>query len=74
MACPKKPKRQKPKTHKGVAKRVKITGTGKVLMGRPGRRHLAIGKTAKRKRQLRRKIVLTGTFAKNYKAAVRGNF
>lgn len=74
MACPKKPKRVKPKTHKSVAKRVKITGTGKVMMGRPGRRHLAEAKTAKRRRQLRRKIVLSGKFASHYRLAVSGNF
>lgn len=40
------------KTRKAVAKRVKITGTGKILRGRPGRRHLATSKTAKRRRKL----------------------
>lgn len=74
MACPKKPKRLKPKTHKSVSKRVKVTATGKVVMGRPGRRHLAEGKTAKRRRQLRRKIVISGKFASHYKAALRGSF
>jgi len=44
----------KMKTHKGVAKRVKITGTGKVLIRRPGRRHLLSVKSAKRRRALRK--------------------
>ena len=35
------------KTRKAAAKRVKITGTGKILRNRPGRRHLATSKTAK---------------------------
>ncbi|MQA13177.1 MAG: 50S ribosomal protein L35 [Pseudonocardiaceae bacterium] len=30
----------KNKTHKGVAKRVKVTGNGKLLRERAGRRHL----------------------------------
>lgn len=40
------------KTRKAAAKRVKITGTGKILRNRPGRRHLATSKTAKRRRKL----------------------
>jgi large subunit ribosomal protein L35 len=35
-----------------VAKRFKITGTGKVLRRKEGRRHLLINKSAKRKRRL----------------------
>jgi len=44
----------KMKTHKGVAKRVKITATGKVMFRRSGRRHLLSSKSAKRRRALRR--------------------
>jgi large subunit ribosomal protein L35 len=40
------------KTRKAVAKRFKITATGKVLRARSSRRHLLSGKNAKRKRQL----------------------
>ncbi|HZL78604.1 MAG TPA: 50S ribosomal protein L35 [Candidatus Limnocylindrales bacterium] len=40
------------KTRKSVAKRFKITGTGKVLRSRAGRRHLAQTKNAKRLRRL----------------------
>jgi large subunit ribosomal protein L35 len=40
------------KTRKAVAKRFKITGTGKVLRRRASRRHLLSSKSAKRKRQL----------------------
>jgi large subunit ribosomal protein L35 len=42
------------KTHKSFKKRVKITKNGKVLRGKPGRRHLLSGKPSKRKRKLRR--------------------
>jgi large subunit ribosomal protein L35 len=41
------------KTRKAVAKRFKITATGKVLRSRAGRRHLLTTKNAKRRRRLR---------------------
>ena len=40
------------KTKKAVAKRFKVTATGKVLRRQSGRRHLLASKSAKRKRQL----------------------
>ena len=40
------------KTKKAVAKRFKITATGKVLASQSGRRHLAGSKNRKRKRHL----------------------
>ncbi|MBM3822002.1 MAG: 50S ribosomal protein L35 [Verrucomicrobia bacterium] len=40
------------KTRKAVAKRFKITATGKVLRSRAGRRHLLSTKNAKRRRSL----------------------
>jgi large subunit ribosomal protein L35 len=43
------------KTKKSAAKRFKLTGTGKLLRSRPGRRHLAGSKNRKRKRLLRKK-------------------
>jgi large subunit ribosomal protein L35 len=39
------------KTKKSVAKRFKITGTGKVMRSHAGRRHLAQTKNAKRLRK-----------------------
>ncbi len=41
------------KTRKSVAKRFKITATGKVLRSSAGRRHLAQTKRPKRRRSLR---------------------
>jgi len=41
------------KTKKSVAKRFKITATGKVLRKRAGRRHLMQAKNPKRRRSLR---------------------
>ena len=43
----------KQKTRKAVAKRFKITGSGKVKRSSAGRGHLLSCKSAKRKRQLR---------------------
>ena len=42
------------KTHKGVAKRFKVTGTGKLMYARAGRRHLLTGKSSRKMRHLRR--------------------
>lgn len=55
------------KTHKGLAKRARVTRTGKVLVSRPGRRHLLSGKSSKRRRMLRRKRLVTGASAKRIK-------
>jgi large subunit ribosomal protein L35 len=49
------------KTKKAVAKRFKVTGTGKVLRSHAGRRHLLQSKSAKRKRQLAKTAVLDRT-------------
>ena len=40
------------KTKKAVAKRFKITGTGKVMRSRAGKRHLLSSKSPKRRRSL----------------------
>jgi large subunit ribosomal protein L35 len=42
----------KAKTRKAVAKRFKITGTGKVLRRKQGKRHILQKKNRKRKRNL----------------------
>ncbi|HXE42349.1 MAG TPA: 50S ribosomal protein L35 [Candidatus Baltobacteraceae bacterium] len=49
------------KTKKSVAKRFKITGSGKVLRSRAGRRHLAQTKNAKRLRRLGKSAVVHST-------------
>ena len=43
----------KQKTRKGVVKRFKVTGTGKVKRRKAFARHLMTDKSAKRKRRLR---------------------
>ena len=42
----------KSKTHKAISKRVKTTGTGKMLRRKQGKRHLLQSKNRKRKRNL----------------------
>jgi len=42
------------KTHKGVAKRFKKTGRGKIMHGRAGKRHLLSSKSTNQKRPMRR--------------------
>ena len=41
------------KTHRGAAKRFKITGTGKVKRNKANKSHILTGKPAKRTRRLR---------------------
>ncbi|GAA5495769.1 50S ribosomal protein L35 [Rubritalea halochordaticola] len=42
----------KAKTRKSVAKRFKVTGTGKILRRKQGKRHILQKKSSKRKRSL----------------------
>jgi len=49
------------KTKKAVAKRFKLTASGKVLRTRSGRRHLLSSKSAKRKRNLAKSAVVHET-------------
>ena len=44
----------KMRSHSGTKKRFKVSGTGKIMRGRPGSSHLAPGKTQKRIRHLRK--------------------
>jgi len=50
----------KHKTHKGLKKRFKVTGTGKILHKKAGKGHLLGRKSGKRKRQLRATGQVTG--------------
>ena len=58
------------KTVKGVKERFKVTGRGKVVGFRAGRRHLLGGKRAKTKRQLRRNIVIAAVDERKLRALV----
>ena len=60
----------KMKTHKGTAKRVKLTGTGKVTRRRAFGGHLLSKKSASRKRTIGSSAEITGKIAKNIKRAL----
>ncbi len=47
-------KKAKLKTHRGAAKRFKVTATGKILRMHSGKRHLLGTKAAKRMRRLKK--------------------
>lgn len=57
----------KMKTHRGAAKRFRLTGSGKVKYHKSNKRHLATGKTRKRKRHLRQPITVSKSFEANIK-------
>ena len=60
----------KQKTHKGLAKRVKVTGTGKLKHRRAGASHLMSVKNAKRRRRIRTAATVRGGKFKAMKAAL----
>lgn len=57
----------KHKTHKGIAKRIKLTAKGKVRHKRAGAGHLMSSKSGSRKRHLRDPAFIKGAFAANMK-------
>ncbi|MCU0794445.1 MAG: ribosomal protein [Verrucomicrobiota bacterium] len=57
----------KAKTRKAVAKRFKVTGTGKVLRRKQGKRHLLQCKNRKRKRHLGKVALVSDADIKNVK-------
>jgi large subunit ribosomal protein L35 len=61
----------KQKTHKGIAKRVKVTGRGKLKHRRAGASHLMSGKNAKRRRRIRTTAVIRAGKLKAMKEALR---
>jgi len=54
----------KQKTHKGAAKRFKVTATGKIKRRRAGSGHLMSGKSAKQQRRVTGSAIMTGKMAK----------
>jgi large subunit ribosomal protein L35 len=55
------------KTHRGAAKRFKVTGTGKVMRSRANKSHILTGKPAKRMRKLRTRTTVRDVDQKNIK-------
>ena len=60
----------KMKTHKGTAKRVKLTKSGKVLRQRAFKNHMLSKKSKSRKRRITTSAEVTGSIAKNIKRAL----
>jgi large subunit ribosomal protein L35 len=58
------------KTKRTMAKRMKLTGRGKVLVRQRGRNHLLAKKSRNRKRALRAPTELKGQDARNVKRMV----
>ncbi|HEX2252499.1 MAG TPA: 50S ribosomal protein L35 [Thermoanaerobaculia bacterium] len=57
----------KQKTHKGAAKRFKVTAGGKVRRGHSMHSHILTKKSQKRKRNLRKTTNVAGKFAQTIK-------
>jgi len=57
----------KAKTHKGAAKRFKITGTGKIKRNKAFKSHLMTGKSSKRTRGLRKSAIIKSSDYGNIK-------
>jgi len=60
----------KMKTHKGLAKRVKVTASGKIKYKRSYGSHLNSSKSGKRLRRIRRPTAYTGALAKPIRIAL----
>jgi large subunit ribosomal protein L35 len=58
----------KAKTRKAVAKRFKVTGSGRVLRRKQGKRHLMRRKNSKRRRRLGQAVLVSPADEKNIKA------
>ena len=57
----------KQKTHRGAAKRFKVTASGKVLRRRAEKNHILTKKSQKRKRHLRKATTVSPAFEKTIK-------
>ena len=58
------------KTHKGTAKRIKLTGTGKLTRQRAFGGHLLAKKSKSRKRAINTTATVKGSMAKNARRAM----
>jgi large subunit ribosomal protein L35 len=58
------------KTHRGTAKRIRLTSTGKVMRRRAFGGHFLAGKSASRKRVIGSSAQVKGSVAKNLKRAI----
>jgi large subunit ribosomal protein L35 len=60
----------KQKTHSGLKKRIKVTGTGKLVRGQAYTGHLAMNKTTKQNRQLRGEAQVSNSDKKRIKGLI----
>jgi len=58
------------KSHRGVLRRIKVTGTGRLVRWRTGRRHLLTGKSGKRGRHVRRLADVPDVLAKKLRQLI----
>ena len=58
------------KTHKGTAKRIKVTGSGKLTRERAFGNHILAKKSKSRKRNIKTSAPVKGKIAKNVKKAL----
>lgn len=58
------------KTHKGTAKRIKITSTGKLTRSRAFGNHMLSKKSKSRKRAIKTVAVVSGAMVQNVKRAL----
>ncbi|MFY9751659.1 MAG: 50S ribosomal protein L35 [Candidatus Acidiferrales bacterium] len=66
----KKNKKMKLKTHRGAAKRFKITSTGKIMRAHSGKRHLLGSKAPSRMRKLRKQTQVNPADVHNVRLAL----
>jgi large subunit ribosomal protein L35 len=66
----KKNKKTKLKTHRGAAKRFKITSTGKIMRWHSGKRHLLGTKKPRRMRKLLNKVQVNHADERNIRLAL----
>lgn len=58
------------KTHKGAAKRIKVSGSGKLIRERAFGNHILAKKSKSRKRNIKTAAAVQGKIAKNVKKAL----
>ena len=58
------------KTHKGTAKRIKISGSGKLIRERAFGNHILAKKSKSRKRNMKTSASIDGKIKKNVKTAL----
>lgn len=62
----------KQKSHRGAAKRFKLTAKGKVKRNHAMHSHILTKKTTKRKRGLRKSTLVAGKFAQTIREMIKG--